>query len=406
MWLLVCMSAAGLSIAAASGDSHIACEDCMKMGGSFQLGKCYYKGEDCPIMDIGCCKVYTEQEVKDNGMPKTYVGVDYAIECCHTADVYDGSMMEPLPKPMPQPMPKPMPKPMPQPDDEDKANPLVISINDDHLNEEHCRAPDDREDRSCMTCCTADEKQGGCNVQAWSCRDTPDKEWCQGEPWYNEMSYKDGDCPTDCRTCSTCSARQETELLQLMKSSETQVCLSRCTEAVFDQVDVCFSPGECACVCYKYLTGIAACPHLSLEGILSDVLESGSTEEKVDGDSGVLSKVRTFIEPTMTKTTKVMDGAEGSAEGANEALVEDVVEDLVNEAKVEEKQTDKKTKKSGVDALAKLGAAADKVAESAPDSVNKLLDWKDEVTDESQGVSSKSAATMVVSVIILGVFHL
>merc|ERR1712187_315189 len=57
------------------------CEACLDAGGSWQANSCQMH-DRCPISGADCCRVLTPADVKKDGLPASYAGVEHAKKCC------------------------------------------------------------------------------------------------------------------------------------------------------------------------------------------------------------------------------------------------------------------------------------------------------------------------------------
>lgn len=107
-----------------------------------------------------------------------------------------------------------------------------------------CAAPDEA---GCLTCCVQSEDADYCEQRTW----TGDAE-AIAEPWYNNRKALNGACPADCPPCASCSKRQAQELAALVVPAECD-----CTQP--PEIDACFAPNSCGCLCDRLNRLEAAC---------------------------------------------------------------------------------------------------------------------------------------------------
>ena len=112
-----------------------------------------------------------------------------------------------------------------------------------------CTSPDEE---SCEACIRKTE-DGSCVKLAWQGDESDDS---LVEPWYNVNSLVD--CSEDLPPCADCLKRDKSELNDLLENPNFQSC--DCGEVDWEnQIDACFMPSSCECLCGRYDRLSTAC---------------------------------------------------------------------------------------------------------------------------------------------------
>jgi len=188
-----------------------ACSACVAGGGSWQIGGC--QDGDCPLQDVGCCRVTSREEAlaQGPGYPMEWVGLGHALKCCQDEAKqggidggfggFGGGFDEGFggPPPALEPASK---------GGEVRSDPAVYHDHDHDHDHDHegdhegvhggCRSP--ARGNNCAKCCTPalNEDKGDyshCNILEWDCSGS----YCEGvKPWYNAMHFSEEPCAEDC----------------------------------------------------------------------------------------------------------------------------------------------------------------------------------------------------------------
>ncbi|MGI6373926.1 MAG: hypothetical protein ACOX0C_01175 [Patescibacteria group bacterium] len=112
-----------------------------------------------------------------------------------------------------------------------------------------CTSPSEE---GCESCLRVDGEGEACALLSWS-----GGEDAEVEPWYNMTET--AECGTDAPLCDSCLKRDQSELAELMENPNFQECDCEAVDWE-NQIDACFMPMSCECLCGRYDRLSTACP--------------------------------------------------------------------------------------------------------------------------------------------------